>query len=104
MGPKTEIKTGLGWVPEGSLAGDFRPGFPWIAGRVRPPVPPSSSGPTPHINFHEKSAPKANYEAIFVAPKKSRQAAFRYPGVAQFGAESVAMGPKPISTPAPEGC
>ena len=28
------------WVPEGSLAGDFRTGFPGMFGRIRPPRPP----------------------------------------------------------------
>jgi len=27
------------WVPEGRLAGDFRPGFPAIVGQTRPPGP-----------------------------------------------------------------
>jgi len=32
------------WVPEGSLAGDFRPGFPGILCRIRPPGQPSLGG------------------------------------------------------------
>ena len=44
-------------------AGDFRPGFPWIFGRSRPPGSPRSPGPAPHINFHEKSAPQTKSKA-----------------------------------------
>ncbi len=56
-------KSSLIWVPEGNLAGDFRPAFPAILGRLRPRGPPPRSpgpGPAPHINFNEKSAPQTN--------------------------------------------
>jgi len=40
------------WVPEDSLAGDFRPGLPGISAKSDPRDPPRSPGPAPHINSH----------------------------------------------------
>jgi len=58
--PKNRLK---GWLPEGSLPGDFRPSSPWIFGRNRPPGPPRSPGPASHIHLHEKSGPQTNPKA-----------------------------------------
>ena len=52
------------WILEGSLAGYFRPGFPWIFCRIWPPLdPPRLPGPAPHINLHGKSNPQTNSKA-----------------------------------------
>ena len=51
------------WIPEGSLVGDCRPGFPGNFYRNRPPGPPRSPGPAPRINLHEKSDPHENSRA-----------------------------------------
>ena len=52
------------WVPEGSLAGNFRVGFPWIFGQTWPQDPSRSPGLALQLNLHEKSAPQTNSKAI----------------------------------------
>ena len=46
------------WVPEGSLAGDLRPGFPWILGRSRPPGPPLDRRGPPRTSTCTKNQPR----------------------------------------------
>ena len=48
----SDAESAVEWVPEGSLAGDSRPGFPGISGRSRPPGLPRLPGHAPHINLH----------------------------------------------------
>jgi len=50
-------------VPEGTLAGMFRPSFPLFLAESHPRDPPRSWGPAPQIKVHEKSAPQTNSKA-----------------------------------------
>ena len=63
------------WVPEGSLAGDFRAGFPWPDPTPRdPPRPPR---PAPHSL--KTSAPQTNARQ-FRGTQELPPDCFRYPG------------------------
>ena len=52
------------WVREGSLAGNFRVGFPGIFGQTWAQDPSRSPGLALQFNLHEKSAPQTNSKAI----------------------------------------
>ena len=47
----------------------FGPVFLGFLQEIDPGTPPRSPGPAPHINFHEKSAPETNSNAISRHPK-----------------------------------
>jgi len=75
------------WVPEGSLAVNFRAGFPGIPCRNRPRNPVRSPGPAPHINFHERPTPQTNSKAVSRCPKLPARLPFgTQPGVCSGGA------------------
>ena len=55
------------WVPEGSLAGDFRPGFPLeFSAEIEPRGPLDRRGPPRTSILHEKSAPHTNSTTWFL--------------------------------------
>ena len=70
------------WVPEGSLAGNFRARFsPDCWPKSHPGIPARSPGPAPHVNLHEKSAPQTKSKAKWSRTKTSRQTAFGSPEI-----------------------
>ena len=51
------------WVPEGSLAKNFRAGCPRFYAEPRPRDTPRSPGLARNINLHQRSAPETNSKA-----------------------------------------
>ena len=57
------------WVPEGSLAGNFRVGFRLIFGQTWPQDPSRSTGLVLQCRLHQKSAPQTNSKPFRCANK-----------------------------------
>ena len=68
------------WVPAGSLAGNFRAGFPGNLGRHRPTGPPSDRPGPPRTSTCTKRQPRRPVLRPCRGSQKSRQTAFRHPG------------------------
>ena len=74
-------KLDLNWVPEGSLAGNFRIGFRPIFRQTWPQDPSRSTGLVLQCRLHQKSARQTNSKAIPWRQKKNGQTACSYPAM-----------------------